>query len=177
MKTRAATEYVLLGALFSGPRHGYEIISFLEQSLGRSWYVGTSQLYTVLKRLEKDGLVKSWVKHQETRPSKRIFSITRKGEERFKEWTSRPSEHVRDLRVEFLAKLYFIKTHDFPWGEKLVEEQARVLRERRATLMSLRRREKDQYHLLVYSLKLATVRSWLTWLEKEARKFVKEGGL
>jgi len=171
MKTRPATEYVLLGALYSGPMHGYEIINFLQKSLGGSWYVSTSQLYTVLKRLEKIGLIKGSLKHQESRPSKRIFSVTQKGKEAFESWTKRPCEHVRDMRVEFLTKLYFVRNHGLPWGKKLIDKQEELLRERQLSLVSLRKKEKDPYLRLICTFKLSTVRVWLTWLNKEARGF------
>ena len=74
MKTKPSTEYVLLGALFLGPKHGYEIMQFLDSTLQSTWQVSTSQLYALLKRLEHDGLLESNLERQETRPSKRVFS-------------------------------------------------------------------------------------------------------
>ena len=172
MKTRPATEYVLLGSLYSGPRHGYEIINFLHDSLGQSWYVGTSQLYAVLKRLEKEGLVESRMEHQETRPSKRIFHLTDGGRQKFLEWVKSPSDHVRDMRVEFLAKLYFIREYGFDWGPELLALQADILKEKRSRLTSIKKREKDDYLRLVCTFKLATISAWLRWLEKEATTFI-----
>ncbi|MBW2616231.1 MAG: PadR family transcriptional regulator, partial [Deltaproteobacteria bacterium] len=59
MKTKPSTEYALLGALMSGSKHGYEILQFINTALGSTWYVGTSPLYVLLKRLERDGLLHS----------------------------------------------------------------------------------------------------------------------
>jgi len=174
MKTRPATEYVLLGSLFQGPKHGYEIMNFLDQSLGGSWYVSTSQLYAVLKRLEKKGLVNSSIKHQETRPSKRIFSLTQKGKEVFEQWTKLPAEHVRDMRIEFLAKLYFIKSYRLQWGRSLVDKQAELLLQRQSSLTELKKKEKDPYLRLICTFKLHTVRAWLAWVKKEAKDFVEK---
>ncbi len=86
MKDKPATEYALLGALMSGPRHGYEILQFLETGLGPAWRVSTSQLYALLKRLDKEGLVNSTLETQDTRPSKRVFSILPAGRKRFLTW-------------------------------------------------------------------------------------------
>jgi len=77
MKTEPSTEYVLLGTLFFGQKHGYEIMQFLESALESTWRVSTSQLYVLLKRLEGKGLLQSSVETQETRPSKRVFCLTR----------------------------------------------------------------------------------------------------
>ncbi len=172
MKTRPATEYVLLGSLYSGPRHGYEIINFLRDSLGQSWYVGTSQLYAVLKRLDKEGLVDSRMEHQETRPSKRIFHLTEGGRDKFLQWVKSPSSHVRDMRVEFLAKLYFIKKYGLEWGPELLASQADILKEKRSRVASIKKKEKDEYLKLVCTFKLATISAWLNWLETEANAFI-----
>ena len=55
MSLKSATEYVILGALMSGARHGYEIMQFLGSALDATWRLSTSQLYVLLKRLEEEG--------------------------------------------------------------------------------------------------------------------------
>ena len=64
MKTKPSTEYVLLGSLFSGQKHGYEIMQFLESTLESTWRESTSQLYVLLKRLEREGFVHSSLEAQ-----------------------------------------------------------------------------------------------------------------
>jgi DNA-binding PadR family transcriptional regulator len=97
MKDKPATEYALPGALMSGPRHGYEILQFLETGLGPAWRISTSRIYVLLKRLDKEGLVGSTLETQDTRPSRRVFSIMPPGQKRFLEWLKSPTNHVRDL--------------------------------------------------------------------------------
>ena len=58
-------EYVLLGTLMPGPKHGYEISQFLGIGLGYTWQVDTSQFYNLFKRLEWEGLVNSSLKTQD----------------------------------------------------------------------------------------------------------------
>lgn len=175
MKDKPATEYALLGALMSGPRHGYEILQFLETGLGPAWRVSTSQLYVLLKRLDKEGLVSSTLKTQDTRPSKRVFSIMPPGERRFLEWLKSPTDHVRDLRIEFLAKLFFFYSLFLPGGNALVDAQIVLLEQVKESLTARRKAEKDDYNRLVYGFKISTLTGWLTWLKKEAILFVKRG--
>ena len=107
MKTKPSTDYILLGSLMDGPKHGYEIRQFMNETLDSTWFVGTSQLYLLLKKLEHAGLLRSSLKHQTTRPSKRIYCLTTEGQAAFTSWLYEPIEHVRDFRFEFLAKLFF----------------------------------------------------------------------
>jgi PadR family transcriptional regulator, regulatory protein AphA len=173
MKDKPATEYALLGALMAGPRHGYEILQSLETGLGPAWSVSTSQLYVLLKRLEKEGWVRSTFQPQETRPSKRVFSLTPSGETRFLEWLKGPTDHVRDLRIEFLAKLFFIKQLGLAGGASLVEAQMAILEQIQEGLVAKGRSETDAYRRLVYSFRISTLRAWLNWLKEEALVFVK----
>jgi len=167
---------VLLGALMSGAKHGYDIAEYLEGVLGSTWSIGTSQLYSLLKRLEREGLVRSTVMPQKSRPSKRVFFITRRGREAFKAWLHRPTEHVRDMRVEFLAKLFFISKFSPGSGKELVDVQVQVLEETKRRIASARRKEEDPYAKLVCGFKLATVNAWLKWLAHQARAFVEKSG-
>ena len=173
MKDKPATEYALLGALISGPRHGYEILQYLEAGLGPAWSVSTSQLYALLKRLEKKGLVGSTLEPQDTRPSKRVFSILEQGEKDFMEWLKSPTDHVRDLRIEFLAKLFFFYDLGFPGANALVNEQIAVLKQVKDGLSARRRSEKDDYNRLVYGFRISTLTGWLDWLKKDAINFIK----
>jgi len=173
MKDKPATEYALLGVLMSGPKHGYEIIQSLETGMGPAWSVSTSQLYVLLKRLEKEGWVRSTFQAQETRPSKRVFSMMPLGEAKFLEWLKSPTDHVRDLRIEFLAKLFFLRQLNLQGGSLLVQAQMTVLEQIKEGLLTKRQSEKDAYKRLVYGFRIATLGAWLTWLKEEALFFVR----
>ncbi|MGD8227201.1 MAG: PadR family transcriptional regulator [Desulfobacteraceae bacterium] len=174
MKTKPSTEYVLLGALFLGPKHGYEIIQFLESALESTWEVSTSQLYVLLKRLEHDGLLESNLETQETRPSKRVFSLTPKGKKAFFGWLRSPVEHIRDLRIEFLAKLFFFRSFSLKGGSELIEAQITSLREIKGELRKKNKREYDDFRKLVFEIKLLTIETWQKWLQKKAKPFMRK---
>ncbi|MDY7038981.1 MAG: PadR family transcriptional regulator [Thermodesulfobacteriota bacterium] len=172
MKTKPSTEYALLGALISGPRHGYEIMRFLNTALGSTWHVGGSQLYTLLKRLEEANLLSSNVETQETRPSKRVFSLMPAGKVAFLEWLHSTTEHVRDLRIEFLGKLFFFDRLSLKEGDKLIEAQMHLLQQIRERIREKEKTEKDPFNRLVLGFKTATVEAWLQWLIKKAAPFI-----
>ncbi len=172
MKTKPSTEYALLGALMTGPKHGYEIMQFLGTALGSTWHIGTSQLYTLLKRLEGDNLLRSSLETQDTRPSKRIFSLTAEGKKLFLDWLHAPTEHVRDLRIEFLTKLFFFNRLSLKGGSELVLAQTKVLEQIRERIKQREEKEKDPFNRLVFGFKMATVEAWLEWLVKQAKPFI-----
>ena len=172
MKEKPATEYALLGALMSGPRHGYEILQFLETGLGPAWRISTSQLYALLKRLDNDGLLNSTLETQDTRPSKRVFEIMPVGREHFLDWLKSPAAHARDLRIEFLAKLYFFHHLGLPGGGQLVSSQIAILEGLRKRLADRKQAEKDDYKRLVYSFRISTLKGWLDWLKLEAAAYL-----
>jgi len=172
MKIKPSTEFVLLGTLMSGAKHGYEIMQFIEKALGVTWFVGTSQLYVLLKKLEQKDLLGSNVEHQKTRPSKRIFSITPDGKRTFHTWMNSPSLHVRDFRIEFLAKIFFFYHLSLEGGCELIDLQIEQLKRIQLNIRQKQKAEKDPYARFVYGFKLVTVEARLEWLVKKAKPFM-----
>jgi DNA-binding PadR family transcriptional regulator len=173
MKTKPSTQYALLGALMSGPKHGYDIMQFLDTAFGSTWHVGTSQLYILLKKLERDNLVNSGVEIQNTRPSKRIFSLTSAGKKVFMDWLKSPTEHVRDLRIEFLAKLFFFKILSLEGGNELIRAQVQTLKQMKKKLEGKKRSERDPFKKLVFGYKMMIAEACLQWIIEEGKPFIR----
>ena len=173
MDTNHSTNYALLGSMMSGPRHGYEILRFLNTALGSTWRVGTSQLYALLNRMERDGLLMSTIEPQATRPSRRVFSLTQSGRQRFLAWLRSPSRHVRDLRTEFLTKLFFLDRLGLAGGEELVRAQITILEDMRSRIRRNLGTRGTTFKELMYGFKLTTLEAWLGWLRTGADPFVR----
>jgi DNA-binding PadR family transcriptional regulator len=172
------TEYILLGVLMQGPRHGYEIMRFLDSALKAAWRVSSSQLYNLMKRMEKEKLLESSIEPQATRPSKRVFKITEKGKGAFLDWLSSPTDHVRDFRLEFIGKLFFYHKLSLKGAMELTEAQIQVLHGVQQRLSKEKKEENDPFNVLVYDFKLETVRGQLRWLSRSAKNYVvKRNGL
>ncbi|MBU2498807.1 MAG: PadR family transcriptional regulator [Proteobacteria bacterium] len=166
MKTKPSTEYVLLGILMSGPKHGYEIMQFLETALESTWRVSTSQLYALLKRLESQGLLDASVEPQKTRPSRRVFTLTDAGEKSFLEWLRSPTEHVRDFRIEFIGKLFFFHRLSLGGGLALIDAQIQTLKRFQEKMRDRAKKGEDPFNKLVYGLKMETVACYIKWLSR-----------
>lgn len=172
MNVKPSTQYVLLGSLISGPKHGYDIKHFLESNMEATWRVGTSQLYALLRRMEEKALLRSSVEIQELRPSKRIYSITQKGKKAFLDWLLRPVRHPRDLRIEFIGKLFFLYHVPLPMAPVLIiDTQIRQLQKARDALKKRAAAEQDLFKRLVYGFKIESIKGNLRWIQKQARPF------
>ncbi|GAC1360559.1 MAG: PadR family transcriptional regulator [Ktedonobacteraceae bacterium] len=110
MQISAPAEYIILGLLKSQPMHGYEMFQKFENStLGEIIHLEMNQMYAFIKKLEKLGYIETILETQETRPPRKIHSLTQSGDAVFQEWLTQPVEKPRDIRMLFLIKLYFVQ--------------------------------------------------------------------
>jgi PadR family transcriptional regulator, regulatory protein AphA len=165
-KSRNPAEYPVLGVLASGPAHGYDICRRLRAELGQVWNLGKSQIYALLSRLERDGLVVHERVGQENLPSKNIFTLTPEGSEVLKQWTSTPVTHVRDMRLEFLTKLWFAQKHGSESEKNIIRRQLEVCRQKADRLEALRDSCGTKVESLSVDFRLSVVQAALAWLER-----------
>ena len=85
-----------------------------ETVLGDIVRLEPSLLYANLKKLERDGLVRSTVQQQGSRPARRMLELTDLGVETLDRWLAEPVERTRDLRLAFLLKLYVCLLYTSP---------------------------------------------------------------
>jgi DNA-binding PadR family transcriptional regulator len=75
-----STYLAVLSLIGAGAKYGYEINQILEERGYRKWVdIKFSSIYKALKELEAKGLIKGQKSDEEMQPSKKTYSITRKG--------------------------------------------------------------------------------------------------
>ncbi|MFW9890259.1 MAG: PadR family transcriptional regulator [Candidatus Thorarchaeota archaeon] len=75
-----STYLAVLSLIGAGAKYGYEINQILEQRGYRNWVdIKFSSVYKALKELEKKRLIKGQKSDVKMQPSKKTYSITRKG--------------------------------------------------------------------------------------------------
>jgi len=159
-------EYALLGFQMQGPIHGYELHRRARDELGSLWYMGISNIYGSLKRLEQAGLVESALAVQENRPPRKVYHITTAGRQAFLEWVRRPVPSMRDMRLEFPAKLYFLHSLELAGAEDLLAAQEAICRERIERLkQSAARRGCHDFDRLVFDFRRGQIEAILGWLQ------------
>src|SRR5579885_144432 len=129
MQISEPAEYVILGLLKIQPMHGYEMFQQFESGTpGQIVHLEMSQMYAFLKKLERLKLIEAELESQGARPPRKIFHLTRTGQDVFLQWLTEPVEKPRDIRILFLIKLYFME-HFLPARTAtLVEEQISACR-------------------------------------------------
>lgn len=148
--------------------HGYELRERLERGLGELWRVATSQLYSVLHRLEREGWARPHVEARSARPSRTVYRITPEGAAVFARWVGAPVEHLRDVRVEFLAKVFFARRRGRTAVLDLIDRQVETLKALESGLASRGRIDSDDagFGRIVSSFRSHRMQSMITWLEE-----------
>ena len=79
-------EFLFLGLLAEGPKHGYEIKLQLEEVLSPIIGLQIKSVYYPLKKMESTGLIEKEIGRREGHfPEKYVYRITPKGRKKFDE--------------------------------------------------------------------------------------------
>jgi PadR family transcriptional regulator AphA len=105
-------KYILLGFLNYMPMTGYELEGYIDQSTGHFWHAKLSQIYTTLKSLEQDRLVRSHIEPQEGRPDRRVYTITDAGRADLQKWLAVPIVEAPQKKDALLVKVFFAVSID-----------------------------------------------------------------
>ncbi|WP_042204498.1 DUF4180 domain-containing protein [Paenibacillus camerounensis] len=108
--------YAILGLLSSQSLTGYDMKKIIQDSSFMYWSGNNNQIYKALVELLKDGYVTSEVQHQESLPSKKLYTITPEGRAELKYWVLSAPEQP-ESRKTFLIQL--------AWSDQL--ETAEIL--------------------------------------------------
>ena len=162
-------EHALLGFLQHKPLHGYELHQRIQdaQRLGLVWRVKQAHVYALLAKLEVDGLVQAELIPQEARPPKRLLQLTVAGRMAFDRWLSTPVEHGRDVRIEFLVKLFWAQQTGVVATQNLLAAQRRVTSNLLANIENELPGDDDaqRYALLVNEFRRGQLEAMLRWLD------------
>jgi PadR family transcriptional regulator AphA len=178
MNFRVSAEHALLGILMTGPKYGYELHRYISIHMSQFWDLSMSQVYALLKRMENDTMVVSQEKWQKTRPPKKIFTLTPRGKDTFLHWLAAPVEHVRDMRIEFMAKLFFMNKLCQKECPAFLDRQIAVLEEKLQGIERSNETSADEFQAILYSFKASQTTAALEWLRQCRASFLpynKEG--
>lgn len=125
LQSPLTNEYALLGFARHEPVHGYEIYRRLTETpeLLLVWRMKQSRLYAWLSRLEDDGLLQATFEPQDGRPPRKVFHMTPQGEKAFGRWLVEPVKLPREMRLEFMLKLFFAVGEGDETVARLVRKQ------------------------------------------------------
>lgn len=168
-------EFSLLGVLADRPMHAYDLHKELSKptGLGLIWSVKQARLYAIAADLESRGFLGSWTDQPGNRPARRVFHLTEQGRSAFKLWLATPADW-KDMRLDFLAKLYFARDSGATGGQ-LLEVERSVCRARLERLRSqLETANHDGFDAQVYGYRIALIEATMGWMEACAARLLAE---
>jgi PadR family transcriptional regulator, regulatory protein AphA len=178
-----AAEHAILGLLAlsdSGRGHGYVLARQFspEAPLGDVVRLEPGMVYHHLKKLERLGWVSAVPEAEPGRPARRLFALTSPGRTALERWLSEPVARTREIRLDFLVKLYLALQLDPALSVRLVDEQ-RNLCARLVDSLSSRLQSGDleksrngltaKFEDMVLDMRLAQTRAALAWLDRVGR--------
>ncbi|MCL4231255.1 MAG: PadR family transcriptional regulator [Dehalococcoidia bacterium] len=166
-------EYAVLSLLSLRAMHGYEMMCFLEdEGLLSICPLEQSTLYTYLRNVEARGLVDWTEERVGLRPPRKIYRLTDSGRDVIGAWLRQPVERMREVRLEFLLKLFFLAESDLKAHSRLLADQIRVCE---AYLAGLDRRQQlTEFDRLVVQSKRSAAEATLGWLKAYAFQLEQE---
>ncbi|HEX6383045.1 MAG TPA: helix-turn-helix transcriptional regulator [Anaerolineae bacterium] len=169
VRSQITIEHALLGFMREQPTHGYDIYRQLSDpaGLGIVWRLKRSQLYALLGKLEAEGYISAMLEPQEARPPRKVFHLTAEGREAFEEWMQSPVAHGRQLRLDFLARLYFARREGRQAAAQLIDRQRAACRQWLTTEQAKADEVRDTrpYDWLVHEFRAGQIRAMLDWLD------------
>jgi PadR family transcriptional regulator AphA len=175
-------EHALLGllALAGGTAHGYDLARQFRRGepLGEVIRLEPAMLYKHLKKLATLDWLRMTVEEQQLRPPRQMCHLTSAGEDELRRWLSEPVARTREVRLEFLVKLYFARQLDPALATRLAEEQRNVMLElaeslttQLSELTSGESGDDTTFRRLVLELRLQQTHAAADWLARVADMF------
>lgn len=163
-----SSEFALLGLLFNGSAHGYELHKHItdQNGIGLIWGVKIANLYAQLAKLETKGWIVGNVEQKEDRPARTQFHLTDEGKKAFTDWMILLVAHPRDFRQEFMLRYYFLARYK---PELIRDVCSKQLQECRNWLKNTRLKqgndEKDSFIRSVIEFRVSQIQSMVNWIE------------
>jgi PadR family transcriptional regulator AphA len=153
--------------------HGYEMLCYLDdEGLSAVCPVEQSTLYTYLRNVEARGLVEWTEERVGARPPRKTFRLTWAGQDLIEAWLRQPVERMREVRLEFLVKLFFLQRIDPGSHGRLLSQQIAVCED---YLVQLNTREpENDFSRLVVQSKRSAAEATLSWLKQYAYELESE---
>ncbi|MDF2654284.1 MAG: putative transcriptional regulator [Bacillota bacterium] len=111
-------QYAILGLLSWKPSTGYDLKKIFEDSPYLYWSGNNNQIYKSLLQLQKDDLISGETIHQDGAPSKKVYSLTKKGLIALKTWILSGTE-APEVKKPFLIQM--------AWSDLLSNEELEQL--------------------------------------------------
>ena len=139
-------EFLFLGLLAEGPKHGYEIKLQLEEDLSPNIGLQIKSIYYPLQKMESTGLIEKEIGRREGRfPEKYVYRITPKGRKKFDELIEHSLLSVERPFFQIDLAFYFLPLVDKSMAKRRLKGQVYFVKkgQKRINPSAIRRKNKN----------------------------------
>src|SRR5262245_16456042 len=163
-------EYAVLGLVREKPAYGYELQRHLsgKRGLGRVCPVEPAMVYAILKSLSGLELIDG-VWDNSAYPPKAVYTATDQGDIAFQRWLRSPVGRMREVKLDFLIKLFFTLKEDEGLARELLIAQIAATREYASEIEQEQRVLESPlpaFDAIVLESKASAARTTRAWLQK-----------
>ena len=166
----STTSFAVLGLLTFGEMSGYDVMKLAEESIGHFWSPAKSHVYAELRRLAASGLATERHVEQDSRPNKRLYAITRAGEEALRRWLEEAPIEPSPIKSVLTLKVFFGNLASPPALRSQVEAVKRLSEEHLSALRGIESEIADNeallYPYLTLKSGLAHCEADITWTQE-----------
>ncbi|MGH9054466.1 MAG: PadR family transcriptional regulator [Acidimicrobiales bacterium] len=113
----------ILGLLAIRPMTGYDVRRAYERSLQRVWYARIGQVYPTLRRMEREGLLRSTVEVQTDKPNRRVYELSPTGWAQLRGWLAQPADLPR-MHHELIHRVFLMNHMEPDLRQRFVRDYA-----------------------------------------------------
>jgi DNA-binding PadR family transcriptional regulator len=161
-------DHTILGLIAAQPKHGYDLLALFQaqEELGRVWTLSQSQLYNVLKRLERKGFIHGEKRQSSMAPTRTEYRITPTGYKKLEEWLfdRQPPASIRGIRVEFLSKLHICSLLGLD-PRTIIEKQRATCVCQRDRILTQRHNTESVTESLTLEFVISQLNAAIDWLD------------
>ena len=177
-----AIAHAILVSLIERPSSGYDLGKRFESSVGFFWKATHQQIYRELTKLEEQGWISAEVIAQESRPDKKLYSVTPLGQQQLIEWMVQPGEPT-PIKDDLLVKIFagYLAPRETMLEE--LERHRQLHQERLKTYQDIEQRyfqhlqslsQPDKFRYLTLRKGIGYEMDWIAWCD-EAIQLLKQG--
>jgi DNA-binding PadR family transcriptional regulator len=111
-------EFTIIESIFNTKKiYGYDLIRILNEHFAGTWTAQSGTIYPILSKLKKNGFLKIERVKSDIGPIKKVYSLTKAGEEILKVKVNKNFQDQLNFIENFLVELASVYIHSFS-GEK-----------------------------------------------------------
>lgn len=112
-------EFTIIESIFNSKRiYGYDLIRILNEHFAGTWIAQSGTVYPILSKLKKNGFLKTEHIKSDIGPIKKVYSLTKAGEEILKAKVNKNFQDQLNFIENFLVELASVYIHSFSEEKK-----------------------------------------------------------